>query len=209
MDPHQTTFNTWNKLAKVYQDKMMDLDIYLATYDRFCELVEKPGAGIFEIACGPGNVTRYLLSKRQDFRIYGTDIAPNMVELAKVNNPTARFEVMDCREIDKVKETFDAVFCGFCMPYISKEDCAKLIRDCAGLLNAGGVFYFSTMEGDHSGYETASNGQDQCYMYYHPADFLQQQLKANGFELTELKRQEYKKHDGSMSTDMFFFARKK
>lgn len=40
----------------------MDLDLYNDTYDAFCQAVYKPGARIFEIGCGPGNITRYVLA---------------------------------------------------------------------------------------------------------------------------------------------------
>ena len=88
MDSYQITFQTWNKVATLYQDKFMNVDLYNDTYDRFCELVEKPNPAIFEIGCGPGNITKYLLAKRPDFQIDAIDVAPNMIELAKANNPT-------------------------------------------------------------------------------------------------------------------------
>ena len=53
MDRYQETFNTWNKVAKLYQDKFMDLDLYDDTYDTFCEAVNIENATILEIGCGP------------------------------------------------------------------------------------------------------------------------------------------------------------
>jgi trans-aconitate methyltransferase len=161
MDHYENTFQTWDKLASSYQDRFMDLDLYNDTYDLFCSLIEKQAASIFEIGCGPGNVTRYLLSKRPDFKIKATDVAPSMLALAKKNNPAIEVELMDCREIDKIAERVDGIMCGFCMPYLSKDDCLKLIKDCAGLLSSGGVLYFSTIEGDYnaSDYETSGDGQ--------------------------------------------------
>src|SRR5690606_1929583 len=98
MNPNQETFDTWNKVAEIYQDKFMDMDFYNESYDFFCDSIPKSNAKLLEIGCGPGNITRYLLSKRADFEIFGIDIAPNMIELAKQNNPTAKFEIMDTRE---------------------------------------------------------------------------------------------------------------
>jgi len=211
MDSYQTNSDTWNKLAAVYQDKFVDMDLYDATYDTFCGLLEKPHPKVLEIGCGPGNVTRYLLAKRPDFKIEAIDIAPNMVKLAARNNPAAKFRIMDCREIDKLADKFDAVMCGFCMPYLSKEDCAKLIKDCAFLLNSGGVVYFSTIEGDYfqSGYETDSSGQHKMYVYYHQEDHIAKELKENGFELIDLIRKYYPKQDGTCDTHMIFIAKKK
>ena len=36
-----------------------------------------------------------------------------------VLNPTAEFEIMDCRDINTINKQFDAAICGFGLPYIS------------------------------------------------------------------------------------------
>ncbi|MBK9016952.1 MAG: class I SAM-dependent methyltransferase [Saprospiraceae bacterium] len=201
----------WDNLAAVYQDKFMDMELYNDTYNAFIQLLEKPKSQIFEIGCGPGNITRYLLTKRPDFQITGIDMAPNMVELAKKNNPTAQFMVMDCREIDSLdNHHYDAIVCGFCLPYLSKEETAKLIRDSAALLNDGGLFYCSAIEDDYekSGYETSSDGRFKIYVYYHEADFLEASLKESGFELVDVKRKIYPKPGGVIATHLILIARK-
>lgn len=200
----------FDKYANDYQDKFMDMDLYHDTFDLFCQVVKKANARILEIGCGPGNITRYILSKRPDFLVEGIDLAPNMVELAQKNNPTARFSTMDCRDIDQLTGPFDAVLCGFCLPYLSKEESEKLIKDCSNLLHPGGALYISTMEDDYdkSGYQTSSNGQDSLYMYFHQEDYLQEMLKAQHFEVVDLRRKDYPKPDGTFSIDMIFIARK-
>jgi chemotaxis methyl-accepting protein methylase len=64
------------------------------------------------------------------------------------NSPTASFDVLDCRDISSVNKTFDAVICGFCTPYLSGEDVAKLIIDFRALLKINGILYLNTMEDD-------------------------------------------------------------
>ena len=86
MDRYKEPFETWNKVASLYQVKFMGLNLYNDTYDFICNLITKDNAKILEIGCGPGNITKYLLSKRPDFDIFGIDIAPNMIELAKKNS---------------------------------------------------------------------------------------------------------------------------
>lgn len=211
MDNYKKTFETWDKVAQQYQDKFMDMDLYNDTYDIFCRLVAKQQAQVFEIGCGPGNITKYILSKRPGFRILAIDTAPNMIRLAKENNPSADFKVMDCREIDKLDLKFDAVICGFCMPYLSKDDCAKLIKDCSSLLNNNGILYFSTIENDHdkSNYETSSDGQHHMFVYYHQENYLREYLEENNFDVAELIRKTFPKNDGTISTHIIFIARKK
>ncbi|HPB04842.1 MAG TPA: class I SAM-dependent methyltransferase [Prolixibacteraceae bacterium] len=205
------TIGTYNKCAVAFQDKFMNMDLYHKSYDRLCERIETVNPRILEIGCGPGNITRYLLSKRPDFDILATDLAEKMIVLATVNVPQAKFRVMDCREILSINETFDAIVCGFCMPYLSDDECAKLIADMAALLNPGGTVYFSTMEGDdsRSGFETTSfSGSNEVYVNYHQSDFLEKQLVQNGFENIELIVQGYPEPDGTISDDLIFIAAK-
>lgn len=205
------SIETYNNAAKDYQDKVMEIDLYNDTYDKFCELIDKKNPEILEVACGPGNVTKYLYSKRPDFKILGIDLAPNMIELAKINNPQADFKVMDCRNIEKLNKKYDAIMCGFCMPYLSQQECSKLITDFSKLLNPNGLLYFSTMEDDYdkSGFETTSfSGGDRVYIYYHEADFLANCLMNSGLKTIDLQRKNCPEPDGSFFTDMIFIARK-
>ena len=209
MDKYEVTFKTWNKIASLYQKKFMDLDLYDDSYDLFCKEVVKPNPTILEIGCGPGNITKYLLSKRPDFKIDAIDVAPNMLKLAQQNNPTANFEIMDCREIHHLTTKFDAIICGFCLPYLSKEDCEKLITDCYSLLNNDGILYLSALEGDYtkSGFESGSSG-DQAYVYYHQGKHIEDQLKNNNFEVFKTIRKSYEKSDKTNQTHVIILSKK-
>ncbi|HTA62993.1 MAG TPA: class I SAM-dependent methyltransferase [Bacteroidia bacterium] len=210
MGNYEKTFETWNKLAHNYQGKFMYFDLYDDTYNLFCEWLEKPNAKIFEIGCGPGNITRYLLNKRPDFKIIATDVAPNMVAVAQENNPAATCMVLDCRELSDMATKFDGVMCGFCMPYLVKDDCLKLIKDSANILNEKGVLYFSAIEDAYSKstYETSSDGQHTMFVYYHEEIYLQTALKENNFTQVEVKRKHYEKANGTTQTHIIFIARK-
>lgn len=195
MDKYKETFETWNKVAALYQEKFMHLDIYNESYDAFCDLLPA-NASVLEIGCGPGNITQYLLSKRNDLKITGIDIAPNMIKLAKKNNPSAEFHVMDSRNIHEFKTTFDGIICGFCLPYLSPEDVSKLIVGCYNLLTVDGVLYLSFVEGDanKSGFMTASTG-DRTYFYYHEITTIKKQLNDSNFEEIKTFKVEYSKSE--------------
>ena len=172
----------------------MNLDLYRDSLDLFCENQKQKDAQILDIACGPGNITRFILSKNPDYKILGIDLSSKMIELAKTNNPSTRFEVMDCREISILTDKYDGIICGFGLPYLSKEEAIKLIKDVASLIKKGGLFYISTMEGNYadSGWRGPSSGEGpKVYMYYHQWNYLESALQENGFEIIHLKRQEY------------------
>ncbi|MFT3847029.1 MAG: class I SAM-dependent methyltransferase [Lacibacter sp.] len=192
MDQYKETFDTWNKIASLYEEKFMKLDLYNESYDLFCKLLHKENASIFEIGCGPGNIAQYLLSKHPGFDLFGIDVATNMIELAQKNNPSAKFSVMDCRKIDSIQSTFDGIICGFCLPYLSGEEAVKLVKDAYQLLNTDGVIYLSFVDGttDQSGYKTGSGG-NRVYFYYHQTGKLEKILTEQGFTHIQFLKVKY------------------
>lgn len=209
MDKYQETFETWNKLASRYEEKFMDLDLYNVSYDFICDSIVKVNAKILEIGCGPGNISKYLLSKRPDFDILGIDIAPNMIELAKKNNPTASFAVMDSRNINEIQSKFDAIVCGFCLPYLSKSDRDKLILDANYLLENNGLIYLSFVEGNpaNSGFQASSTG-DRSYFYFHDLTEIKTKLFEARFTEFNVIKVDYKKSTGLKEIHTIIAARK-
>jgi ubiquinone/menaquinone biosynthesis C-methylase UbiE len=209
MDKNKQAIDIFNKLAKVYQDKFMDVSLYHDSFDVFCSHIKKEKASVLELACGPGNITQYLLKKRPDLNILGTDLAPNMIELATINNPQASFQLLDSRAIASLNKTYDAIMCGFCLPYLSKEEAIQLIADATKVLANDGVIYISTMEDDYSKseFKKGSSG-DEIFMHFHEGDYLTDALRANRFKHIDIKRQNYPTTDGSKVTDLIIIAQK-
>jgi SAM-dependent methyltransferase len=197
MDTVKETFDTWNKIAGLYEEKFMDLDLYNEGYDFFCASLSTQNPGVLELGCGPGNITRHLLQRRPDMSILATDIAPNMIELAKKNNPNAEFKLMDARALCQLNKTFDGIVAGFCLPYLSAGESAQLIQDAYESMFEKGIFYLSFIEGDpaKSGWMTGSTN-DRVYFYYHNGDTLLQELRKAGFVILKTFNIPYTKSTG-------------
>lgn len=208
MNHSKIAVDIFNKLADVYQEKFMDVSLYHDSLDLFCDTIEKDNATILELACGPGNITKYLLDKRPNYKIIGTDLAPTMIELAKINNPKATFELLDCRAIPTLIKKFDAILCGFGLPYLSKKEAIQFIKDSSKQLNKNGVLYISTIEDDNSksGFKTGSTG-DQMFQNFHQADYLTKALEENGFSIIHIERKEYI-HNQEKTIDLIIIATK-
>lgn len=200
----------FNKHAALYQQQYQDISRYEDTFDLFCSSIRDGNAVVLEVACGPGNVTQYLLAKRPELQILGTDVAPNMIQLAQTNNPTASFQVMDARDIGKLPNTYDAILCGFGFPYLSKEEALAFIAAAAHVLNTNGVLYISTMEDDYSksGIKHSVTTGDSTYMYYHEAGYLTEALQAHHFHILLITRKSSTGADGTPYTDLIIIARK-
>lgn len=199
----------FNKHAKVYQEKYMNVDLYGDTLDFVCTAISKQ-AKVIDLACGPGNISRYLLDKCPDIKLQGIDLSPNMIELAKVNNPKAEFRVMDCRKIAGLSDRYDAVIAGFLFPYLSKDEVMGVIASSYDVLEDNGLLYISTMEDDYvkSGIQTSSSGEDSLYMYFHEDGYLTSSLQNVGFSIVLRDRKIYEGRDGNSVTDLILIAKK-
>lgn len=199
----------FNKYAENYQERFMDTTLYWDTFNVFCENIKPEAAEILEVACGPGNITKHILDSHPDYKITGTDLAPNMLELAKKNNPTTNFQLMDGKAILSLKKKYDGIISGFFFPYLSKEDAIQFIEDASTILNRNGVLYISTMEDDYSksGLQKGSKG-DEIYMHYHQADYLTDTLTKNNFTIIEIQRKESFSTTGTKTVDLIIISKK-
>ncbi|MGK4567414.1 class I SAM-dependent methyltransferase [Flavobacterium sp. 3HN19-14] len=205
----QTADAVFNDCAADYERQYMDVSLYEHSFNVFCDHA-KEDAEVLELGCCPGISLNICSKGVPDFKLFGTDLAPNMITLAKRNNPNADFAVLDARDIISLNKKFDAIMCGFCLPYLSKEAAVQLIADASALLTEGGILYISTMEDDYgkSRLQTSSNGDYTLFMYFHEVGYLSEALKEHGFEIISENHQYFPAKDGSKVTDLILIARK-
>ena len=208
MDKEKETFETWNRIASVYEDKFMDMDLYNDSYDHFSHAIAKENARILDAGCGPGNIVKYLFSKNPNYDILGIDMAPNMIELAKQNNPSASFAVMDSRDIGKLESTFDGIIAGFCLPYLSQAESQEFITHAYNLLNKQGVLYMSFVEGNPKQSDFKSGGGGRVFFYYHQLDDLKNALNQTGFSEIETTKVPFRTSETKFDIHTILIARK-
>ena len=212
MENFELSVQRFDEFADEYAKRYMNLEAYSDSIDGFCNLIRTDKPKILELGCGPGNVTKLLKIRFPEAHITAIDLAPNMIAIARQQLPDVDFRLMDVRDILSLSEKFDAVMCSFCLPFLSTRDSQKLIIDFAEKLNPGGVLYLCTMEGNESdaGFEASSfSGEAKIYFNYHSRQNLQDALSASGFEISNLKLQDYPEPNGRVTIDMIFIGVKK
>jgi cyclopropane fatty-acyl-phospholipid synthase-like methyltransferase len=189
MDHSTNAAGLFDKLADLYREKYLGLTQYDDSYRAFCALLKPGRARVLDAACGPGNVSLYLMAQRPDLDLLGIDLAPRMVELARGAVPSARFAVHDCRRLADLQMRFDGIICAFGLPYLSVEEATAFIRAASEALDSGGVLYLSTMLGNRedSGFERCSTG-DQVYITYHSEDQVVALLRDAGLTALAQRR---------------------
>ena len=141
MNKFKISVKRFDEFATEYTEKFMNIDSYRVHLDKFCDLLENKQPRILELACGPGNVTKYIKKRLQDSEIIAIDLAPRMIDIAIKTVKGVDFRVMDVREINTLNIRFDSIMCSFCLPFLSKEDTFKLISNCSHRLKENGILY--------------------------------------------------------------------
>jgi 2-polyprenyl-3-methyl-5-hydroxy-6-metoxy-1,4-benzoquinol methylase len=187
----------------------MDLTMYDESYREFCGLLRKGRARVLDAACGPGNVSRYLMAQRPDLELLGIDLAPRMVELAREAVPSARFAVHDCRHLADLNLRFDGIICGFGLPYLSEQEAAAFIKAASQALEPQGVLYLSTMLGrsEDSGFQPCSTG-DLVYVNYYSEEQVIRVLPECGLTIVQQKQIPSPSGAPKPTTDLIVIAAK-
>lgn len=193
-DIYANEYNEWIFSIKTYNDSLLFL----------ADSIKNKSATILDLACGPGNITKFLLNKNPNYKILGVDLAPNMIKVAKLNNPNANFLIQDCRNLTGFNQKFDTIVCGFGLPYLNKDESIQLIKDCSQLLKPNGLLYISTIANDiyNSKLETSSSGEYKTQMYYHPENSLIQTLLDSSLKIIYNKTYETKNRKNEMVEDI-------
>lgn len=211
MDNTKQTVDLFDKYAQSYQSKYMSVEKYKKSLDSFCSSLPCQKASILELACGPGNITKYLLEQNPEFKIHATDLSPAMLKLAEENNPSATFQILDCRSIKALKTSYDAIICGFGLPYVSKEDAVSMIKDARDSLNDGGLLYLSTMEGQYSNSGMQYSGSDTdegLYMYFHESAYLESTMENAGLTIIDKSKVKYIDDKNNEVIDLILIGKK-
>ncbi len=138
----------FNDNADIYADKYMSVAKYQNELQQLCKLIVEDEARILDIACGPGNLSQYMISRNPKYRILGIDFALAMISKARSLVANVEFQLMDVREIGQLNQKFDVIICGFVMPYLEDEDIEKMMLDIKKLLCQNGLLYISTILGE-------------------------------------------------------------
>jgi len=189
MDVHKQSTLVKTKVAKHYFENFINLPIYNETYDFVCKELNVTKAIVLEIGCGTGICTRYLLSKRPDFRILATDVKPSVIKLAKETVSKAHFALFNYRELYKIYIKVNAVVFNYCLPYLQQHDVEKLIFNASNLLIKDGLIYLTFIEGEYedSCFQVAENSGEENFCLY-SSSFIEKLLLDNNLNIIKTFR---------------------
>ena len=139
-------------LAEVYAERLahshQEMPVDRAVLGLFCELVLLGGVGseVGDIGCGTGRLAPHLAARGLVPR--GVDLSPEMIRVARREQPGFSFEVADVRELPFGDASLAGVVCWYSLMYCAPADRARAFGELARVVRPGGYLVTAFKAGD-------------------------------------------------------------
>ncbi len=132
---------SWGEVADWYQDAVAKDGSYQSEliYPNLLRLSSpQKGEKILDIGCGEGSWSAIL--SKQECIVYGVDISPELIDMAKTKTPLGKFIVQDANNLSIIQEqNFDKAFIILALQNI--ENASNVIYEASRLLRKEGYLY--------------------------------------------------------------------
>jgi ubiquinone/menaquinone biosynthesis C-methylase UbiE len=114
----------------------------------FCELVlgADLGPDVGDVGCGTGRLGPFLAARGLDPR--GVDLSPEMIRVARREQPEFEYEVADLRELPFADASLAGVVCWYSLMYLPPEDRPTAFQELARVVKPGGYLVTAFKAGD-------------------------------------------------------------
>ena len=109
----------YDKIALLYHKRRIDRFWTVAPDIEALTKQLQPGGSILDVGCGSGYIASMLEDK--GFKVTGIDVSTKMLELARANAPRSIFLMMDMKELDFPKESFDGIVCLYSIFHVPRR----------------------------------------------------------------------------------------
>src|SRR3954471_23701990 len=133
------TRTAYDTVADLYAEQHQDV-LDASPWDRavlgtFAELVGGSGP-VADLGCGPGRLTGHLASLGLD--VFGVDLSPGMVDVARRAHPGLRFEVGSMAALDIGDGSLAGALAWYSLIHTPPEELPSVVAELARVLAPGG-----------------------------------------------------------------------
>lgn len=174
----QLTIDTYNALAKAYDDETIDFwERFPRTFlDAF---IERSGSSVLDVGSGPGRDG--LLLQRAGKLVTCLDASEAMVRICSERGLTS--VLADFNAIPFENGSFDAVWSYTALLHVPKSSVDLPLQEIARVLKPKGVFALGLIEGDTEGYKESSGVALPRWFSLYQKEEVEGLCKQSGFEL--------------------------
>jgi len=185
LDDTRTSYDT---VADSYAEMVgpaLDAEPYLlASLRLFADLVDADGGGpVADAGCGPGHVTAHL--DRLGLNVFGIDLSPGMIEVARRDHPGLRFEVGSMTDLALADGELAAVMAFWSLVHVPDEALPVVFQQFRRVLRPGGRLLVGFHAGDGATLKTKGYGGHpmNVQVYRRQPDAVAELLRDNGFAM--------------------------
>ncbi|TDC21401.1 class I SAM-dependent methyltransferase [Streptomyces sp. 8K308] len=149
----RATADAYDAIATLYleltRDHLDDLPLDRSVLAAFAEHVRTAGPGpVAELGCGPGYLTAHLRDLGLD--VFGVDLSPAMIDLARENYPGLRFELGSMDALDLAGGALRGIVSWYSLIHLPPAEVPSYLAEFHRLLAPGGhlLLGFFESEGD-------------------------------------------------------------
>ncbi len=150
---HRATADAYDAIAVPYADfvrnELDGLPLDRAVLAAFADIARTTGPGpVAELGCGPGRITAHLRDLGLD--VFGVDLSPVMIELARETYPDLRFEVGSMDALDLADGTLHGIVSWYSVIHTPPQGVPAYFAEFRRVLEAGGhlLLAFFDSEGE-------------------------------------------------------------
>lgn len=196
MQKTTSVIQCYNTTAKEYAQKYMN-ELQHKHFDRILLSAfakENKGKGkMIDLGCGPGQTTRYLYDQGCE-NITGTDLSPEMINIAKELNPHINFETADMLALRYPDNYCDSALAFYAIVHFDYAELKLALKEIKRVLKSGGEFLFSFHVGsDIVHLDEFLDQKVNIDFYFFETAKVTELVSECGFEIVDvLERQPYK-----------------
>ena len=210
MDRFSELQDSYDRIAEEYCKRIFD-ELAHKPLDR--QLLQRlantvKSGPICDLGCGPGHVARFLKSCGAD--VFGIDLSPRMIELARRLTPEIQFFEGNMLSLEVADDSCGAIAAFYSIIHLTPEELPKVFLEFKRVLRPRGTLLLAFHVGKENVHE------DELWGYKVSLDLrflesreIEQQLHATGFRVQEtIERETYGEDVEYPSRRVYIFAEK-
>nr|MDT0516112.1 class I SAM-dependent methyltransferase [Streptomyces sp. DSM 41633] len=166
------------RYAALFRNVLDDLPLDRSVLAAFADLARAADAGpVAELGCGPGYVTAHLRGLGLD--VFGVDVSPVMIDLAREAYPDLRFEVGSMDALDLADGTLGGIVCWYSVIHAPPHEMPSHLAEFRRVLVRGGTLLLAFFESEGGPVEPFDHKVTTAYRW--PIDSLAGLAREAGF----------------------------
>jgi SAM-dependent methyltransferase len=189
------------RISGELEGKPFDRDVL----KRFAQQVQ---GKVCDLGCGPGHVTAFLRGQGAD--VFGIDLSPVMVEIARRRQPDLVFEVGDMLALNLPVKHVTGIVTFYSIVNLPERMLPVVFREMLRVLQPGGLLLLAFHIGDQFAHYEELWGRPICldFYYFEPVR-IRRMLESAGFAIEDaVERDPYPPEVEHQSRRAYVWARK-